>query len=122
MAAVPVCSARFTKTSQPLSQIRLKLIDACPHVKPQIGRNLLVATASTVQLVSDIAYKSDELLLHEVMNVFRFVIFKKFRRRKSVIADLLQPLHDRDQFARREDADILQRAGVCTARSELVTQ
>ena len=54
-----------------------QLIDRRPHVQPQVGRDLLVAAAAAVQLVSRLPDQRDELLLDEVMNVLRFIVLKK---------------------------------------------
>ena len=62
------------------SQFVPQLIDRRAHVEPQIGRNLLVTAAPAVQLVSGFADQRDQLLLDEVMNVFRFIVVEKRRQ------------------------------------------
>ncbi len=60
-----------------LRQFFPQLIDRRPDVQPQIGRNLFIAAAPAVQLVPDFADQRDKLLLDEMMNVFRLIIFEK---------------------------------------------
>ena len=80
MAALPACSARSRDNAEPLRQIGPYLIDRSPNVETQIGRNLLVAAAAAVQLVSGIADQRDQLLFDEVMHIFGFVVVEKGRR------------------------------------------
>ena len=98
-----------------------QLINRRAHVQSQVGRNLLIAAAPAVQLVSRFADQRDQLLLDEMMNVFRFTVVKKCRRRSSAFADLLQALQNADQFVRRKNAGILQRTRMRAAGGEFVT-
>jgi len=82
-------------------QLLPQLIDGRPHVKPQIGRNLLIAAATAVQLVSRFPNQRDQLLLHEMMNVLRLIVIKESRRLRRLLANLPQPLQDTDEFVRR---------------------
>ncbi len=85
-----------------------QLINRRPHVEPQIRRNLLVAAAAAVQLVSGFPDQRDQLLLDEMMNVLRFIVVEKRRRRRRLLADLLQPLQNADQFVRRQNSGCFQ--------------
>ena len=65
--------------AQPLRQIGAYLVDRGAHVETQVGRNLLIAAASAVQLVSRVANQCDQLLFDEVVHVFGFAIVEKCR-------------------------------------------
>ena len=55
---------------EPLRQIGAYLVDRGPHVETQVGRDLLVAAAAAVQLVSRVANQRDQLLFDEMVDVF----------------------------------------------------
>ncbi len=59
------------------AEIGAYLVNRGADVKTQIGRNLLVAAAAAVQLVSRVANQRDQLLFDEVMHVFRFAVVEK---------------------------------------------
>ena len=52
-------------------------VDALAHEEAEIGCDLLVATASGVQLVAGGADQRGELLFHEVVDVLGFRIVEK---------------------------------------------
>ena len=79
------------RNAQPVRQIGAHLVDRGPHVKTQVGRDLLIAAASAVQLVAGVADQHDQLLLDKVMHVFGFAVVQKRRRRCRLLANLLQP-------------------------------
>ena len=56
----------------------MQCIDVVAQKEAKISRNLLVAAASGVQLVTGRADQRDELLFYEVVNIFGFRIVKKF--------------------------------------------
>ncbi len=76
--AIDDCAAK-------LAQFLPQLIDCGPHIQPQVGRNLLIAAASAVQLVAGIADQRGKLLLNEVVNVFRLLVFEKSWRSGSLL-------------------------------------
>jgi hypothetical protein len=112
----------LNRRSAPLGDFKPQLINCSPHVKAQIGRDLLIAAAAAVQLVSGFSDQRDEFLLHKVMNVLSFVVVEKRRRRRSLRPDLLQPLQNADQLARGKYVGIFQGARVRAAGRELVLQ
>src|SRR5215475_2903876 len=54
------------------------------------------------------------------MNVLSFFVLKKLRRRSGLLADLLQPLQDGDQFARRKHSRRLQSLSIGPACRQFV--
>src|SRR5947208_7407146 len=88
-------------------------INGRANIEPQSGCDLLIAATSTVQLVANItADQSDKPLLDKMVDVFGFVVLKKLRGCGSLLADLLQPLQDGDQLARRQHTSVLERLSV----------
>ena len=61
------------------AEIGAHLVNRSPHVETQVGRNLLVAAAAAVQLVSRVANQRDQLLFDEMVHVFRFAVVEKCR-------------------------------------------
>ena len=65
-------------------------VAAGAEVQAEIGRNLLVAAASAVQLIASVPDQSDQLLLDEVVNVFGLGIVQKLWRIGSFLPDQFQ--------------------------------
>ena len=74
----------------PIGQQVLQRVDALAHKEAEVGRDLLVAAASGVQLVSGRANQRGELLFNEVVNVFGFGIVQKRRVGFGAAADFSQ--------------------------------
>ncbi len=56
-----------------IGQLPVQAIDRVPRPKPQVGRNLVVATSRRVQLAADIAQSIDECLFDVHMDIFEFL-------------------------------------------------
>ena len=67
------------RDAQPLRQVGAHLIYRSPNVKTQVGRDLLVAAAAAVQLVSRVPNQRDQLLFDKMVHVFRFAVVEKCR-------------------------------------------
>src|SRR5579872_1529100 len=98
-------SSLFRAINQRAAQFREfvpQLINRRPHIESQVGRNLFVATAPTMKLVSRLSNQSNELLFNKVMNVLRIVVVKKRLSLSRAPSNLLQPLKYADQLFGRQ--------------------
>src|SRR5258706_478325 len=80
------------------------------------------ATAPDVQLVSRVGDERDQLLFHEMMNIFRLTVVEKRRRRRGPFTDLLESLQNADQLVGGNYAGALQSTRMRAAGRKLVTQ
>ena len=86
------------------------LVDRGPHVKPQVGRDLLVAAAARCAACSPCRQSAaTSCFSTKWCTSSASLIVEKCRGRRSLRANLLQALKDCDQLARRQYAGILQR-------------
>ncbi len=97
------------RDAQPIRKIGAQLVNRGPNIEAEVGRNLFIAAAAAVQLVSRVANQRDQLLLDKVVHVFRFVVVEKGRRRRAFSPICVKALKNGDQLARRQDSRILQR-------------
>ena len=96
LGALQMCVARhhgfagrtrlLEKRFRPSSEIRNGASDCLAHIEPQIGRNLLVATAASVQLKPQRAHALHQFQFHKVMNILggRMVADERLARIRSV--------------------------------------
>src|SRR5579864_5264214 len=99
-----------------------QLINRSPDEQPQISRNLFIPAAPAMQLVANLADQCDQLLLDKVVDVFRLIVLEESQGSRRLLANLLQPLQNADQFIRRQYPGILQRSRMRGARRKLVLQ
>src|SRR5580700_7422367 len=105
-----------------LGQFLPQLINRRPRIKAQVGGDLLVAAAPTVQLVAEVADPRYELLLDEMMHILSIIVLHESFGRSSHLAYLLQAFQNADELVRRQHASISQTASVGPARGEFIIQ
>ena len=110
------------RNAQPFRQIGPYLVDRRPHVKTEVGRDLLIAAAPAVKLVARVSDQRGQLLFDKVMHVLGFAVVQKRRGRRGLLANLLEALKNGDQFARGQDFGILQRSRVGAAGGQFFPQ
>src|SRR4029079_15695478 len=88
------------------------------NVEAQVSRDLLVATASAMQLVARIADEFDQPALDEVVDVFHFVVFEE-RGISGGSGDLFEGATDGREFVPGEHLRRDQRFRVGATRFEL---
>ena len=103
-------------------QICSQLIDRGPHVEAQVGGDLLIAAAAAVQLVAGIADQSDQLLLDEVVDVFRLGVVEKLRRCAALSPICSSPCRMQMSSSADRTPAHMQGVGVRAAGRQLVLQ
>ena len=68
------------KDTETICQVSSHLIGCGPNIETKVGCNLFVTAAAAVQLVAGIANEGDQLLLDEVVHIFRFLVLQERRR------------------------------------------
>ena len=61
----------------PTSKMSQQIADPVPHVQPEVGCDLLIAAAASVQLQAEVAQQLHQLQFHEVVNVFRILVSRR---------------------------------------------
>ena len=97
-------------------------IDAVAHEEAEVGRNLLVAAASGVQLVASGADQRDELLFDEVVDVFGFRVVEEFQRRFGAVADFSERFCDLGKLFGGQHSGMFESVGVGAAGGEFEGQ
>ena len=86
-------------------------VDRLAHPEPQIGRNLIVAAASGVQLAADVPQPVDQGSLDVHVHVFELDAELEFAL-LNLAANLFQPLHNLLALGGRDQTDLCQHLGM----------
>ena len=97
-------------------------IYALAHEEAEVGRDLFVAAAASVQLVASSSDQRGELLFYKVVNVFGFRIVEKLWRRCRALADFSQRFHNFGQLFGGKDSGVFESVGVGAAGGEFKGQ
>ena len=120
------CAARifrlFDKRLDQLDQLALKLIDRVSHEQAQVSCDLLIATASGVQLEANIAGELHQPAFEKVMDVLGLTVLQEMGITLENMLDVIESFEQRLQFRRREHTDAGERASMRAAGSDLLRQ
>jgi len=105
-----------------LGQLASQFVDCRARIEAQIGGDLFVAAAATMQFESPLADSSHQLLFDEMMDVFRFFVFHETLRHIGRVADLLQSLKNGDELVGGQNPGVFQSMGMSGARRQFVTE
>ena len=108
---IQVAAATPDESFLQIDQQAIHAVDGIANPKPQVGADLIVATAGCMQLAADIAQAVDQSLLDVHVHVFQLLTELEFAR-LDLALDLLQPCDDGAALFGREQTDAGQHLGM----------
>ena len=99
-----------------------QFVDGFTRVQAQVGRDLLVAAAAGMQLVSGFTDGRDELLLDEMVHVFRIRSFEQHWIGSCSELKFIKPTQNGGKFLARENACAAKGTRMSAAGSAFMAQ